>query len=198
MSYGENYSQLKQLIGRGYLPSTFENFRQIYLACWDIETLETKQDLHSDTSIQIEALHSVVSIRYCTVHKYFLTLFSVSSNLPGCGTEFFCRKSSEPEAAVELISEFLNHLWSLEQIYHDLIPCEITDAMGSLKQKIITEKFSKSQTVEKRLMAFLQQFQQFPCYGYNSGEFMICFCKSESVFSQIRPARYYWINLQLL
>ena len=162
---------LNMLISRGYLPENFRNYRQNYLCCWDIETLETKQELHSDTTIQIEALHSVVSIRYFIFIWWLAFIkFSVSSNLPECETEFFYRKSSEPEAAGALISEFLDYLWSLEKKYNELIPSEITEAISALKEKIVTEKFSKSQTVEKRLLAFLNQFGQFPCYGYNSGK----------------------------
>ena len=50
-----------------YLPESFACYRQKFLACWDIETLEAKQDLQTDTATQIEALHNIVSIRYLDV-----------------------------------------------------------------------------------------------------------------------------------
>lgn len=61
----------------GLLPDTFKSYRQKFLVCWDIETLESKSELHADTVIQIEALHNVVSIRLVEIDslmKYIIFL----------------------------------------------------------------------------------------------------------------------------
>ena len=63
-TYGCDSSLLKQAIKMKYLPESFASYRQQFLACWDIETLEAKQDLQTDTATQIEAVHNIVSIRY--------------------------------------------------------------------------------------------------------------------------------------
>ena len=82
------------------LPEEFLNYRQKYFVTWDIESLEEKPGPHEDTIV--EALQNVVSI-------------SVSSNLP-VEDQYFVRSSSEPIAAAELIKNFIDHLFKLEDI----------------------------------------------------------------------------------
>ena len=61
--YGGNSNLLDDAIKFGFLPESFRNYRQQYLSTWDIETLETKPELHAESALQIDALHTVASIR---------------------------------------------------------------------------------------------------------------------------------------
>ena len=53
---GENF--LAEAIQMGYLPESFMNYRQKYLAVWDIETLESEND-----DSRVEAFLNIVSVR---------------------------------------------------------------------------------------------------------------------------------------
>ena len=88
-------------------------------------------------------------------------------------TKFFVRKSSSPEAASELITEFLDYLWSLEAIFDKSIPKEIHEAIATLNEKITVSKFSKLQTKEKQILSYLKQYLHFPCFGFNSGKHLL-------------------------
>ena len=63
MKYGGKTDIIYDAIENGFLPDSFKNFRQKYLCTWDIETLESKPELHVDSELQIDALHTVASIR---------------------------------------------------------------------------------------------------------------------------------------
>ena len=94
----------------------------------------------------------------------------MSSNLPDGGTKCFVRESSEPKDAANLITEFIDHLWELESKFYELIPNEINDAITKIEKRIISSRFSKLQTREKNILAYLKKFKELPCYGFNSGK----------------------------
>ena len=59
---GENI--LAELIQMEYLPESYINYRQKFLACWDIETLESQNE-----DSRVEALLNIVSVRYDIPYK---------------------------------------------------------------------------------------------------------------------------------
>ena len=155
--YGGAQSPLESAVAMELLPEKFSNFRQKYFVTWNIESLEQKPAIHEESIV--EALQNVVSI-------------SVSSNLP-VDDQYFVRRSSEPEAATELIKNFIDHLFKLEEIFQELIPTEISEAIAKLNEMIISTNFSKTQLREKSILTYLKQFYTLPCYGFNSAKYDI-------------------------
>ena len=155
--YGGDQSPLEMAVEMGLLPEQFKNYRQKYFVTWDIESLEQKPDVHEDTIV--EALQNVVSI-------------SVSSNLP-VEDQYFVRSSSEPVAATELIKQFIDHLFKLEEKLQEMIPPEIAQAIAKLEELIISRKFSKNQLKLKTIQTYLKQCYTLPCYGFNSAKYDI-------------------------
>ena len=83
---------------RGYLPSTFSNYRQKLHAAFDIETLEKRNERQNDDLVLgtfEEAVLRPVSI-------------GCSNNING-DDKFFIRKSSDPDDAPSLTHDFLDY-----------------------------------------------------------------------------------------
>ena len=97
-------------------------------------------------------------------------MLSVSTNLP-VETKCFIRKTSESQSGLELIAEFINHLWSLEELYHQSIPQEIHDAIERLERETdVRNKFSKDKTLKNFWKSSLKKYIPLPCFGFNSGK----------------------------
>ena len=110
-TFGPASNALDMAIDAGLLPREFKDYRQRFLASWDIETLEVETDL---TSIQ-QAVHKVVSI-------------AIASNLPNQTDKFFVRDSSKAEDGQKLVDDFLDEVFRLEACYNKFIPNEIKQA----------------------------------------------------------------------
>ena len=152
-TFGPASNALDMAIDAGLLPSEFKDFRQKFLASWDIETLEVESDL---TSIQ-QAVHKVASI-------------AVASNLPNQPDKFFVRESSKAEDGQKLVDDFLDELFRLEACYNKIIPSEIKQAKEKLKD-VEDQVFSKERTQKQKLKNFINNYFTFPVYGFNSGKF---------------------------
>ena len=155
--YGGAESPLELAVAMKLLPEEFLNYRQKYFVTWDIESLEEKPGPNDDSIV--EALQNVVSI-------------SISSNLP-VEDQYFVRKSSEPAAGVELIKNFIDHLFKLEEKFLELIPQEISQAIATLNERIISSQFSKTQLKQKSVLYYLKSCLTLPCYGFNSAKYDI-------------------------
>ena len=152
---------------RGYLPSTFSNYRQNLHAAFDIETLEKRNERHNDDLVIgtfEEAVLRPVSI-------------GCSNNING-DDKFFLRQSSHSDDAPALTHEFLDYLFELVGEYHDALPGEISQAIQKLTAEIATEKFSKAKTEKNALMSTLKQFKTLVTYGFNSGMYKFSFLHS--------------------
>ena len=64
---GENI--LAELIQMEYLPESYINYRQKYLCCWDIETLESQNE-----DSRVEALLNIVSVRYDMPYNLYILI----------------------------------------------------------------------------------------------------------------------------
>ena len=96
-------------------------------------------------------------------------MFSVSTNLP-CETKCFIRKTSDPKSSSELIADFINHLWELEELLRQNIPEEIGNAIEKLESENIESRFSKHKTKLFSWITILKRFQTLQCFGFNSGK----------------------------
>ena len=150
--YGPPADAMTLAISHGILPQSFKDYRQKYLATWDIETLESStEDL---TSIQV-AIQKIVSV-------------GVASNLPNQSDKFFIRESSQPEDGQKLVDRFLDELFRLESCYYESIPDEIKEAKEILRE-VEDEVFSKDRTQRQVLKQFIENYFTLPIYGFNSG-----------------------------
>ena len=151
-TYGPSNDALSQAISHGILPSSFKDYRQKYLATWDIETLEASTE--GLTSIQ-QAIQRIASV-------------AVASNLPNQSEEFFIRESSKPDDGQKLVDRFLDELFRLESCYYDSIPDEIKEAKEILRE-VEDDVFSKDRTQRQVLKRFIEDYFTLPVYGFNSG-----------------------------
>ena len=152
-SYGQPSNNLQMAIDHGILPAHFRNFRQKYLATFDLETLEQ----HPESFIEgQQAVHKVASI-------------AIATNLPDTKNRFFMRDSSDPEDGQKMVDEFLDTLFEWEQKYQEAIPDEIKEAYFSLAD-VEEDVFNVNRTQKQQLKRFLKNYLQFPCYGFNSGK----------------------------
>ena len=150
------------LVQRGYLPESFSNYRQNLHGVFDIETLEKKNERHSDDLIIgtfEEAVLRPVSI-------------GCSNNING-EDRFFLRRSSHPDDAPALVHEFLDYLFELVDEFHQALPVELDQAIEKLTAEIEIEKFSKAKTEKMGLLWTLKKYKTLAIYGFNSGEFYI-------------------------
>ena len=119
--------------------------------------MEQKPSVYDEGSV--EALQNICSV-------------SIASNLP-TPDEYFVRQSSNPQAASDLVNNFLDHLFELEKIYSTLIPEEINYAISELRSDITSDKFSKSQCRQHSILNFLKQYLVLPCYAFNGSRYDI-------------------------
>ena len=119
---------METLVEMGYLPERFRNYRNPYLAVFDIECLERKTH-----EAYIQAYQKTVSIASAT-------------NIPGHKTEFFCRKSSSTEHGLEMFETFFSYLLQLADDLETHIPQEILVAQEKIQFDIACGTFSKKKT----------------------------------------------------
>ena len=149
--YGGLENIIQNAIEHGIIPSTMSGYVQDNLVVYDLETLE-QQDRYLDTKIQIDAVLKVVSI-------------GVASTLQ-MPERYFERRSSLPQSAGVLISEFMEHLFELEELYYQTIPDEIKNIDDDDDEK---ESF-QVESEKKSLKSKLRNICTMPVMGYNSGK----------------------------
>ena len=152
-SYGQPSNNLQMAIDHGILPIHFRNFRQKYLATFDLETLEQNPESFIEGQ---QAVHRVASI-------------AMATNLPDTKNRFFIRDSSDPEDGQKMVDEFLDALFEWEEKYQEAMPDEIKEAYFSLAD-VEEDVFNVNRTQKQQLKRFLKNYLQFPCYGFNSGK----------------------------
>ena len=149
---------MDELIDSGRLPSSLRQYRQHYLATFDIETLEEKHQRDcSEIGTVTEAILKVVSI-------------GVSSNIPGYGDKFFCRASSASKDGFDLVNNFLDHLFRMARSLQQHIPKEIHDAEVKLDKEIGPNKWANNKQFERKLQTYLLNFKKLSVFGFDSGK----------------------------
>ena len=143
-------------ISQGLLDPKFRDYRQKYIAGFDIESLETPIKERSETIHEV-SIQTVVSI-------------SVSTNIPGFETQHFCRSSMSPSDGTLLITEFMDHLHVLADALQELIPTEIRALTEKLEAELKETAFCKSKTKMTKLLNYLKSFRTLNVFGFNSGK----------------------------
>ena len=153
---GDDQSEIQTLVKYGYLPESFLNFRQKYVTCFDIETLENPNlEQISDWTVR-EAHHKIVSV-------------AISSNIPNCETKFILRQSSESISEQKLVDEFLDTLYQIHDAFLASLPPEIFDGIEKIENDLKNLKFGWLKTSLQKLLRFLKKYTLLKIYGFNSG-----------------------------
>ena len=140
VSYGDHASDLDDVIESEYLPTSFKSYNHIFLACYDIESLEKPKLEQRSTFTFVEAKLNVLSI-------------GVSTNLP-LSDKFFVRKSSDGQAAIEMVQDFVNYLDHVQEVLESQIPNEIHDAIAIIESDIEKSRFGITSTNETNVDQF--------------------------------------------
>ena len=156
--YGILNNELDFAVSSGLLDPKFRDFRQKYIAGFDIESLETPIKERSEAVHEV-SIQTVVSI-------------SVATNIPGFETKHFCRASMSPSDGTLLITEFMDHLHGLAEALQELIPPEIRALTEKLEVELKGKTFCKSKTKMMKLLNYLKSFRTLNIFGFNSGEFL--------------------------
>ena len=141
----------------GLLDPKFRDFRQKYIAGFDIESLETPIKEQSESFAEM-SIQTVVSI-------------SVSTNIPGFDTTHFCRASMSPSDGALLITEFMDHLQLIADSLEDLIPSEIKELTVKLESELKERQFSKAKAKQNKILTYLKSFRTLNVFGFNSCEY---------------------------
>ena len=153
--YGPNQNMCDFAIDAGILPDKFKKYRQQHIVCWDIETLETNTNCDEPGQ---QAILKPLSI-------------ATSTNIPDQQDQFWVRKSSAPKDGQQLVDEFLDYLFLLENSYYETIPSEIRDALADMDD-VDSEKFGTDRTQKQKIKFYLQKYLTMCCYAFNGGEFI--------------------------
>ena len=143
-------------MSQNLLDPKYRDFRQQYIAGFDIESLETPIKQRSEVTHEV-SIQTVVSI-------------SVSTNIPGFETKHFCRSSMSAFDGTILITEFMDHLHILAEALQQLIPTEIKELTEKLEVELKEKTFCKSKTKLVKLMNYLKSFRMLNVFGFNSGK----------------------------
>ena len=152
--YGGGEDLMNFAIESNILPKKFKQYRQRFLSTYDIETLEYPNDCVAQGQ---QAVLRIASI-------------ALSSNLPGVKDQCWIRKSSSPEHGKEIIHQFLDRVFELEQIYYENLPKEIKAALIYLEE-MDEAKFSYTKTKMSQLKDLMKKYHAFSVYSFNGGMF---------------------------
>ena len=152
IAYGPNQNMGDYAIDAGILPDEFKKYRQRHIVCWDIETLETNTNCDEPGQ---QAILKPLSI-------------ATSTNIPDQQDQFWVRKSSAPNDGQQLVDEFLDYLFRLENSYYETIPHEIRDALADLDD--VDGKFGYDRTQKQKIKFHLQKYLTMCCYAFNGGK----------------------------
>ena len=144
-TYGNDQNIIESAIQYGILSENVANFRQENFLVWDLETLESEDEVN--TNIQVDGVLKVASI-------------GVASSF-GMPEKYFERKSSDPEHSIELVSDFLDYVFEAEQLFYNTIPEEIRQVEHDLE-------FAEAKCEKVRVRKGLKKYTTMPIFGYNS------------------------------
>ena len=162
--YGTHESPLAGLVSDGYLPRKALTFSHKYFACFDIETLETRED--DDVDIEAkreEGLSFKNELKFCSI--------ALGSNIPDVETQCFVRESSSADSAEKTMEAFFARLSFIKQKFDDAIPEYFLEAKQKLEKKISNMDFSAERTKLFKYLGYLKTFSSLIVFGYNSSKF---------------------------
>ena len=169
-AYGDDKSVPRSMVEEGYAPESLLNYRDFHLATWDIETFEEKTFLE----IPENGLVAEADLRLLSI--------AVGSNIPGFEPKCWVRRSSEPEAAQEILESFVEELFKLRKKKQEFLPPYLIE----VENKIIERELQihdeiKSQGIKttpelSRLISYrnyICNLKNLSVFGYNSQKFDI-------------------------
>ena len=167
-AYGDNSSKAKEIVEDGFAPEEFINFRDFFLAVWDIETFEEKTYLPP--------------VEHGMVAEADLKLLSIGlgSNLPGFKPKCWVRKSSDPDAADEIIKQFVHELFRLQKQRRALLPDYVKDIRRKIFEKEDqlmreSEQNGTDHKIELSKLAsylnYMKNMESLSIFGFNSQKF---------------------------
>ena len=168
--YGDDTSIPQKMVDDGYAPHGLLEYKDFYLATWDLETLEEKTHLEiPENGLVAEADLRLVSI-------------AVGSNIPGFVPKCWVRKSSEPEAAKEIIEKFVATLLKLRKEKQKLLPPYLVEVENKIIEREIelheeNEREGRKTCPELTKIIsyrhYLSSLKNLSVFGFNSQRFDI-------------------------
>ena len=155
MAYGKDETPIKRLIDMGLLPPEASSFRKDFFTCYDIESLENKENISSLRNVV--GIHQIISIAVSTNRGH---------------SKCFIRADSSHQAALDLIQNFLAYLDVIGQDYELTIPDYFHTCIEKLESLTSSEStISRRQKMElSGLLGSLKKYVIMDVYGFNSGK----------------------------
>ena len=144
---------MKQLVNWGLVPESAINFRKDLIVCYDIESLESKENLEGLTNV--DAVHKLASIGVGSNHG---------------DSKCFIRADSSHEAAEKIIRDFLDYLDDLNAEYEGHLPAYFFEALDQIELLTSSEStLPKSKKMElSSLKLKLENYMILDIWGFNS------------------------------
>ena len=142
--YGSRKSKMQEIIEAGFLPESFQTYRNKNLSTFDIETVQIQDHLH------------VISI-------------AVGSTMDE--VHYFERASSAPEDYQKLVNEFMSYLTQLQDMVE--VPEEIENAINEIDEQLQEMPKCPQKSQLQSFKTYLRSYFQLHCFGFNSSRFDI-------------------------
>ena len=140
--YGSPKTKLQEIIDAGYLPESFETYRNTNLSTFDIETVQIQNKLH------------VISI-------------AVGSTLDE--VRYFERESSEPKDYQKLVNDFMSYLMELQTRIQ--APEAIENAIIEMDEELDGMLPCPAKSRIQSFRSYLRSYLQLHCFGFNCSRF---------------------------
>ena len=156
ISYGESNGALSQLLKSGYLPSEAKEFRKTKFIVFDIESIEEKTGVMTKRTLEI-AQHKILSIALGTNFGFKWSQY---------------RQNSSPDAAFELIENFLHQISLLQESYSEQFPDYFYGALETLESDLKESCISRAKkSYLIRLKCYLEKYLLMDIYSFNGGRY---------------------------
>ena len=144
---------MKQLISWGLVPESAINFRKDLIVSYDIESLESKENLEGLTNV--DAIHKLCSI-------------GVGTN--NGDSKCFIREDSSHQAAELIVRDFIDYLDDLNAEYEGHLPSYFFEALDQIELLTSSESaLPKSKKMElSSLKLKLENYMILDIWGFNS------------------------------
>ena len=157
--YGENLSEIDEMIGLNILPKEAKTYFCPYLATWDIET----QELLTGDELKDKGMTEIAQLRFLSV--------AVGSNF----SESKCwrrRQAAEGED-IRMVKALLSELYRLYDEKQKNLPNYFSVAQETIEQLIEQNKNADVKVKQKylRFRRYLLSIRRLDVFGYNSSRF---------------------------
>ena len=162
-SYGDDFDLMQELVDNQIVPEHAIDYRDLFMASFDIETIETKID-------QCPPEHGMIK----EANLQLLSI-AIGSNAENYSPKCWIRKSSDKKEEERLVKAFVDELIKLSEIKKSRLPSWINEGLEKLsdithKLKQRKAKFFEYQAIS-RLERALKQFKKLSIFGFNSSKF---------------------------